>query len=658
MMIRRLALVMAAFLVWSASTTGQQAPPPGQQAPPPTQTPLPPSQSQLLPQFKSSSDVLRLDVSVLDERRMPVRGLTAADFTVLDKGKPQKVSVFTEVVVQEPVVPTTGWMRDVEPDISRNDDMNERRLIVIVLDDAQIDSAQMVVANNVKTAARAIIDQLAPSDLAAVIYTANSRNMQEFTTDRARLIAAVDRFTPGMNGDLELFQQYSVGTLRRISEFLGEIQQRRKALFYISTGVNVDPASVAPVRVTVENGSGGDKAGTTAQLISEMNEVFRQAQLANVNIHAIDPSNLMRAAGAMGVFDPRKDFLFNVSASTGGTPIVNRSDYENAIAEVFRENSSYYLLGYEPTTASDGKFHGVEVKVNRPGLTVRARSGYYAPDAIKSVDSGRSSKAGSSPLLKAISGLLPVGDIPMQVMAAPFLAPGKKEATVAIVLGLVQDVETGDTRQVEKVDFLIDAFGQDGTSKSAHGLNAAVTLKPNVKGKIGYEVLSRIDLKPGRYQVRLSAHLPSQDKSGSVYVDVEVPDFTKGALVMSGAMISVSPSLHAAPKDKLADLIAIVPTTQRYFNKTDQVTALVRLYQPKGSMKPVVMTTRVTDRNGVDVINRVETLAVGGFNTTTRSMPVRLAVPVGELPPGPYLLTFDASVGTAAAKREIRFSVQ
>jgi hypothetical protein len=246
----------------------------------------------------------------------------------------------------------------------------------------------------------------------------------------------------------------------------------------------------------------------------------------------------------------------------------------------------------------------------------------------------------------------------MQVMAAPFLAPGKKEATVAIVLGLVQDVETGDTRQVEKVDFLIDAFGQDGTSKSAHGLNAAVTLKPNVKGKIGYEVLSRIDLKPGRYQVRLSAHLPSQDKSGSVYVDVEVPDFTKGALVMSGAMISVSPSLHAAPKDKLADLIAIVPTTQRYFNKTDQVTALVRLYQPKGSMKPVVMTTRVTDRNGVDVINRVETLPIAGFNTTTRSMPVRLAVPVDGLPPGPYLLTFDASVGTAAAKREIRFSVQ
>ncbi len=462
-----------------------------------------------------------------------------------------------------------------------------------------------------------------------------------------------------MNGDMELFQRYSVGTLRRVSEFLADIQQRRKAVFYISTGVNVDLRSVAsPVSATIHNDVGGDRVGATANLMQEMNEVFRQAQLANVNIHSIDPSNLMRTAGAIGIFDQRKDFLLSVSNATGGTPIVNRADYETAISEVFRENSSYYLLGYEPTSANDGKFHGIEVKVNRPGLLVRARSGYYAPDAITSVDSGRSNKAGPSPLMKAISGLLPVGDLPLQVTAASFVLPAKKEATVAIVLGIVQDVETGDTRQVEKIDFLIDAFGQDGTSKSAHGLNAAVTLKPNVKGKVGYEVLSRIDLKPGRYQLRLSAHLPSQDKSGSIYYDVDVPDFWKGALVMSGAMVSVSPSVHAAPVTRLADLMPIVPTTTRHFNKTDQVTAFVKLYQPKGSMKPVVLTTKVTDSKGAEVINRVVTLPAAGFDGASRSMPYKITVPVAGLAPGSYLLTFDASVGTAEAKRDIRFVVQ
>jgi hypothetical protein len=228
---------------------------------------------------------------------------------------------------------------------------------------------------------------------------------------------------------------------------------------------------------------------------------------------------------------------------------------------------------------------------------------------------------------------------------------------VAIVLGIVQDVETGDTRQIEKIDFLIDAFGTDGSSKSAHGLSGAVTLKPNVKGKVGYEVLSRIDLKPGRYQLRLSAHLPSQDKSGSIYYDVDVPDFWKGALVMSGAMLSVTPSLHAAPVAKLADLMPIVPTTSRYFETTDQVTAFVKLYQPKGSLKPVVLTTKVIDSKGADVLNKVTTLPVSGFDANP-SMPYRFAVPVAGLKPGAYLLTFDASVGTVAAKRDIRFHVK
>jgi hypothetical protein len=74
---------------------------------------------------------------------------------------------------------------------------------------------------------------------------------------------------------------------------------------------------------------------------------------------------------------------------------------------------------------------------------------------------------------------------------------------------------------VEHVDFLVDALSQaDGSSKSAHGLKADVTLKPNVKGKIGYEVLTRIDLKPGRYELRLAATLPSTNTSGSVYYSV------------------------------------------------------------------------------------------------------------------------------------------
>ena len=206
---------------------------------------------------------MRLDVSVLDPSRVPVEGLTVDDFTVFEEGKPQKIVSFSEVSVPEPVVPTTEWMRDVAPDIRRNDDLDDRRLILIVLDDAMISSMNMRFANNVKTAARAIIDQLGPSDLAAVVYTMDSRSVQDFTTDRAKLLAAIDRFAPGFGGDQELFERYSVGTLLRASEMLAEIPQRRKAMFYISTGVAVDLEAVAarPVFATPQNGTGGDPVG-------------------------------------------------------------------------------------------------------------------------------------------------------------------------------------------------------------------------------------------------------------------------------------------------------------------------------------------------------------------------------------------------------------
>jgi len=658
-MLKRLAPVGVAWCVLTALVAGQQAPPPPQNPP-----------QQPAPTFKSSVEIVRLDVSVLDSLRLPVKDLKMSDFTVLENGKPQKIVAFSEVEVPEPVIPTTEWMRDISMDIRRNDNLNDRRLILIVMDDAMISSTRLHAVQSVKTAARAIIDQMGPGDLASVVYTADSRNQQEFTTDRAKLLAVIDKFTGGFGGDQELFERYSVGTLLRASEILMEIPQRRKALFYISTGVAMDLGAIAGPTFAGKEGTGGDPTGRAAWIKDQMLEVFRQAQIANVNIHAIDPSSLDGLAGASAAFDPHKDFLFAVSENTGGFPIVNRSDYADAIAQVFLENSSYYLLGYEPSTPNDGKFRRLEVVANRPGLTIRARSGYYAPEGVKSITSSKGTKAGPSALWKAIGGLMPVGDLPLQVMAAPFafapkpgvkFTPGpiKSEATVAVALGIVQEIDTGDERKVEQIEFLIDAFGQDGNSKSVHGLKADVTFKPNIKGKVGYEVLTRIDLKPGRYQIRLSAHLPSQDLSGSVYYDVDVPDFSKGPLTMSGAMVSVTPALVAAPRDLLSTLMPIVPTTNRYFNKkTDQASAFVALYQPKGNVKPVELMTKITDSQGTEVITSPTTLAPLVFGGDRRSAGYRYTIPLDRLQPGHYLLTFEATLEKTTVRRDVRFIVQ
>ena len=89
------------------------------------------------PAFRSGVDAVVLDVSVLDKERRPVRGLTSSDFTILEDGKPQNVRMFRAVDLEDVVdLSVAPWTRQVAPDTRTNDDFRERRVVVIVMDDA------------------------------------------------------------------------------------------------------------------------------------------------------------------------------------------------------------------------------------------------------------------------------------------------------------------------------------------------------------------------------------------------------------------------------------------------------------------------------------------------------------------------------------------
>ena len=116
-----------------------------------------------------------------------------------------------------------------------------------------------------------------------------------------------------------------------------------------------------------------------------------------------------------------------------------------------------------------------------------------------------------------------------------------------------------------------------------------------------FEILTRLDLKPGRYNLRFAVHNAALGKSGSVYAEVEVPNFEKDAVSLSGVAVSVAHGLAAAGKDLLADLLPVVPTTQRSFAAADRVSAFLRVYQ--GGKKPFVpIAMRVTIRDERDAV--------------------------------------------------------
>jgi hypothetical protein len=159
-----------------------------------TATALASGPAQQTPTFRATADMVRIDVSVLDRDRMPVRGLSAADFTIVDGGIEQPVLAFAAIDLPDRVRTGAPWTRDVAPDGVTNHP-GAHRVVLVLFDDCSTPWDPSVLAFS-RRIGRTTIDELGPQDLASVIYTSARRNGQELTNDRPRLMAAVDRFVP------------------------------------------------------------------------------------------------------------------------------------------------------------------------------------------------------------------------------------------------------------------------------------------------------------------------------------------------------------------------------------------------------------------------------------------------------------------------------
>jgi hypothetical protein len=338
---------------------------------------------------------------------------------------------------------------------------------------------------------------------------------------------------------------------------------------------------------------------------------------------------------------------------TGGFSIRNAAQFAEGITQIFRESGSYYLLGYaSPNLKDDGKPRRIEVRLNNPALVVRARGAVVPPKREREVKN-------ASPMWTAISGLTPAKDVAMRINVAPFAIPGKKEVALAITLGLRQPVSIVDGPPLkESVSFLTQAFTTNGDRRGSPRFHTVeLDLRPNPSGEVKYEVLSRLDLKPGRYHIRMSATSKAFAKSGSIYHDIEVPDFSKAPLSLSGVVVSATPPLVSGPRELLAPLLPSIPTTQREF-AGHRGSAYLRIYQGgKAAIVPVEIAARVVDARDRVVFEGGERVAADRFDKH-RAAEYRLALPVDRLPPGDYLLTLQATAGDLpAVTREVRFMV-
>ncbi len=667
--------------------------------------PPPPASQPQQPTFRVQVDYVEVDVVVTDRNGNLVRDLKKEDFQVFEDGKAQTINTFTHVDIpiergDRPLFADSP----IEPDVRTNDRPFDGRVYVMVIDDLHTRFGR---TQRVKAAAKQFIQQrLGANDLMAVVHTFGATdNSQEFTNNKRLLLAAVDKthgqkldsatanktreyYTtqglrqPGdpLNDPDDQQRSYNatntLRTLRNIAEWFQSVRGRRKTILFVSEGIDYDLNELIP-----QNGSTHRDA---TQIIDETNQVIQAATRSNVSIYGIDPRGLTDLGDesieigsypddtSLGVgpgsllneLRTSQDSLRVLSDETGGFAVVNRNDFTTAYDRIVEDNSSYYVLAYYPPDARPGRVHKIDVRVSRPGLTVRARKGYVTPK--KATADKPNPKDNRTPEIKAaLDSPLPISGLTMHVFAAPFKGTAPNASVLLGVELRGRDLQLAANDQIQLSYVAIDAKGK--TQGGNTDVVSMTNLRPETKNRIeatGLRLLNRIEIPPGRYQVRVAAHDASGGNVGALEYDLDVPDFAKSPFSMSGIVltsITASRVPTAHPDEQTRGVLPAPAAASRSFPQNDEVAVFAEIYdnEAKTPHKVDIATTVTTDEGKV-VFKTDEQRDTADFQGKTGGFGYSTRVPMKDLPPGLYVLTVSARsrLGNKdAIERQVRFAV-
>ena len=365
------------------------------------------------PRFRTGVDVVEVAVLVKDGAGKPVTDLARNEITVLENGAPQTLVAFERVFIPPRAASSPTGVPQAPKDVASNEGPPPARVFVLVLDSHHVAATRV---RAVQALARQFIESyIGPGDYAAVFSPgALAAATQDFTTDKARLIAAVDQFTGMKMGSAVVEVQREkeaaagardpipmhaghdpsdsertdravalAGTLEALATHLERISGRRKTLLLFSEGIDYDQADVL-----------GKVQRNASDVMRGMGRAIGALMRSNVALYAVDPRALSSpeadlletpiynpgAAATRTVADEQTDSirtLHSLSESTGGFAAVNRNDFTGAFERIDLESSSYYVVGYSPERpAKPGEFRSIQVKVSRPDVHISARNGY------------------------------------------------------------------------------------------------------------------------------------------------------------------------------------------------------------------------------------------------------------------------------------------
>ena len=313
---------------------------------------------------------ITLDVVVTDKSGRPLPGLQQQDFTLLDNKQPLKIGSFHAV---------EGGAATTDPPVE----------VILIVDEVNISFSKVTYAREEMKKFLLRSGGELPFPVSVAYLADSGMTMDEASRDGNALIAGIDKSknalrtigrSQGFYGAVDR-QQLSLHALRQLVDY-GAARPGRKLVVWVSPGW---PFLTGPeVELTSKD---------QQEIFNSIVAVSDGLRRARITLYNIDPLGMTDAGGwrtsyyegfAKGAKTAKQVQIANLTlqvlaVQSGGQVLNSSNDVAGEIATCIADANAFYVLSFDGLAGNGpSEYHALEIKIDKPGLAARTRSGYYA----------------------------------------------------------------------------------------------------------------------------------------------------------------------------------------------------------------------------------------------------------------------------------------
>ena len=577
---------------------------------------------------------IRINVVVTDKRGLSMLDLKATDFQLDDNGVAQSLA---SVELRTPARPSAA---SAEPVTSIQTDADERkaaqeagaRVFAVFLDEFNVTPG--VNSERVRDAARRFLsDYVRPGDLIHVLKPLDPVSGFRFTRDRDAARAVIEKFE-GRKGDytartpfetqffgrtpeaVENARAQIVTTgLRELTMKIGDLNPTRGALVLISEGFVKGP-------------------GAERRRLPDWQSLARAASHFSLPIYALDPRDPAPVSddpAAPTVRDRGLDTLQSIAAQTGGEAVSDGRELLPALARMSRDLDGYYVLTYQPSQATDGRFHPIAVRTTRKDAQIRVPSGYWSPLSSEWRTWLERSSAPPGPSA-------PVRALRRSRLIDTWYGFERGDDGRLEFVFTWEPTPAGTALRSQPRVVVLKASTPQGTALFERELHAVAT-----PGRGGADNRALFAVPTGRMQLDMSVRGADGTVLDTGAQDVEVP------AIRGAGPVLLQPQIVRARTVRdfrtLSDQPDAAPSPARTFSRSERLLIRVPAYNPDGAS--VTVSVVVSNMKG-ETIRSLDQVPLNGGAP-------QFDLPLAFLAPGEYGIDVKVTSPTGVARQLIRF---